>query len=97
VTAFLLVLVAAGAAALWWAWLGHGTGAACARSYSGPGTWIVAIAIMFGGVGVVDRFRAWQTRSKAGSVGLDIAAFWLALICVMAATVLFAAVHHCFE
>jgi hypothetical protein len=56
----------------------------------------VAIAIVVGAVGLVDRFRAWQTRSLDGSVGVDIAAFWLVLTCIVSADVLFAAVHHCF-
>lgn len=80
-------LVAAAAGGAWFLWLASGN-AACSAPHSGFGYWAVAAGGVVGAVVLVDRFRAWQTRSRYGSVGLDLVTLWLALICIVAANLL---------
>jgi hypothetical protein len=91
-TLFFTVLAATGAGAVWFVWLGSG----CTKTNNGLETFIVAIVLVVGAVYAIDGARAWQTRSVRGSLGCDIAAFWLVLSCIVLATLVAGGVHHCF-
>ena len=85
------VLAAVGAGAGWFVWLGRG----CGNERGGLGTFIVGGVLVVGAVVAVHRFRAWQTRSIRGSLGVDIVTLWLVLSCIALATVAGSA-HRCF-
>lgn len=84
------VLAAAGAGAAWFVWLGRG----CRNQSVGLGTFLVGGVLVIGAVVAVDRFRAWQTRSLRGSLGIDIVTLWLVLSCIVLATAAGSA-HRC--